>query len=106
MNIFHKITSLFIKSRFKNLDFPAVESTIGYRFKDRSLLLKAFTHSSYLSISGGKSYDSNERLEFFGDAVLGMVICQILFEQFPGYLEGDLTKVKSVLVSAAEPGAS
>jgi len=42
---------------------------------------------------------SNERLEFLGDSILAVVICQILFERFPGYLEGDLTKIKSMLVS-------
>ncbi|OHB59413.1 MAG: ribonuclease III, partial [Planctomycetes bacterium RBG_13_44_8b] len=43
--------------------------------------------------------DSNERLEFLGDSILGLVICQALYEKFPDYLEGDLTKIKSKLVS-------
>ncbi len=99
VNIFRKITSLLSKSQFKNLDFGAIESTIGYRFKDRSLLLTAFTHSSYLSISGGKSYDSNERMEFLGDAVLDLVVTEFLYRTRPETREGTLSKMKSVLVS-------
>ena len=72
-----------------------IEQTIGYEFSDKSLLAKAFTHSS----SVDNRLLSNERLEFLGDAVLAVVICQTLFERFPGYLEGDLTKIKSMLVS-------
>ena len=59
------------------------------------LLLKAFTHSS----SVDNRLDSNERLEFLGDAILSMVICQKLFEKFEAYPEGELTKMKSMLVS-------
>ncbi|MFA6186686.1 MAG: ribonuclease III [Phycisphaerae bacterium] len=72
-----------------------LEKTLGYQFKDDSLLRKALTHSSIAS----DKLDSNERFEFLGDSVLGLVICQTLFERFPKYLEGDLTKVKSKLVS-------
>jgi len=72
-----------------------IEQIIGYKFSNRNLLTKAFTHSSGVD----NRLLSNERLEFFGDSVLAVVICQILFERFPGYLEGDLTKVKSTLVS-------
>jgi ribonuclease-3 len=72
-----------------------VEKALQYKFTDHNLLKKALTHSS---AADGK-LDSNERLEFLGDSVLGLVICQGLFERFPGYLEGDLTKIKSQLVS-------
>ena len=72
-----------------------IEQIIGYKFSNRNLLCKAFTHSSAVD---NRSL-SNERLEFLGDSVLAMVICQSLFERFPGYLEGDLTKIKSMLVS-------
>ncbi len=71
------------------------EQIIGYKFNDTSLLTKAFTHSSAVD----DRLLSNERLEFFGDAVLGAVICQALFERFSGRLEGELTKLKSMLVS-------
>lgn len=72
-----------------------IEQIIGYKFSNSNLLVKAFTHSSGVD----NRLLSNERLEFFGDAVLAVIICQTLFERFPGYLEGDLTKVKSMLVS-------
>ncbi len=72
-----------------------IEQIIGYKFSNSNLLAKAFTHSSAVD----NRLLSNERLEFFGDAVLATVICQTLFERFPGYLEGELTKLKSMLVS-------
>ncbi|GAH76265.1 unnamed protein product, partial [marine sediment metagenome] len=64
-------------------------------FSNRDLLHKAFTHSSAVD----NRLFSNERLEFLGDSILGMVICQDLFERFHDYLEGDLTQIKSMLVS-------
>lgn len=72
-----------------------IEQIIGYKFSNHSLLARAFTHSSAVD----NRLLSNERLEFLGDAVLATVICQTLFEQFSGYLEGELTKIKSMLVS-------
>jgi len=72
-----------------------IEQIIGYEFSDKKLLTRAFTHSSAVE----NRVLSNERLEFLGDSVLAVVICQTLFERFPDYLEGDLTKIKSMLVS-------
>ena len=72
-----------------------VETHLDYHFTDPSLLELALRHSSLAD----DRLDSNERLEFLGDSVLGMIICRTLFEQFPDYLEGDLTKIKSVIVS-------
>ena len=72
-----------------------IESVIDYHFSDVNLLEEAFTHSSFAD----NRLESNERLEFLGDAVLDLVICQSLFERFTDYLEGDLTKIKSMLVS-------
>lgn len=72
-----------------------LEELLGYQFKDKSLLSMAMTHSSLAD----NRADSNERLEFFGDAILDLVICETLFERFPDYQEGDLTKIKSMLVS-------
>lgn len=72
-----------------------LEQIVGYHFSDTTLLKKAFCHSSFVQTRE----KSNERLEFLGDAIFGMVICQELFEKFPKYLEGDLTKIKSTLVS-------
>ncbi|MGD8787270.1 MAG: ribonuclease III [Phycisphaerales bacterium] len=72
-----------------------IEQAIEYTFSDKQILAKAFTHSSAVD----NRLLSNERLEFLGDAVLAVVICQTLFERFLDYLEGDLTKIKSMLVS-------
>ena len=72
-----------------------VERLLDYRFSNPSLLSEAFTHSSHAD----SRFSSNERLEFLGDSVLALVICQTLFARFPNYLEGDMTKIKSMLVS-------
>jgi ribonuclease III len=72
-----------------------MEQILGYKFSNRKLLVEALTHSS----ASDKRSSSNERLEFLGDSVLGIVICRKLFDRFPDYLEGDLTKIKSMLVS-------
>lgn len=73
----------------------ACQERIGYRFKDVALLRAAMTHSS----SANSRKDSNERMEFLGDAVLGLVVCHDVYNQMPESLEGDLTKVKSAVVS-------
>jgi ribonuclease-3 len=72
-----------------------IEQIIGYTFTDRDILIKSFCHSS----SVDHRLLSNERLEFIGDSILALIICQHLFERFTSYLEGDLTKMKSMLVS-------
>ncbi len=68
------------------------EGLLGYRFKDSSILLRALTHSS----AGG---DNNERLEFLGDAVVGMVVAETLLRMFPKSREGKLTQMKSAIVN-------
>lgn len=71
------------------------EQLLGYRFTDSSLLITALTHSS----GANTRVESNERLEFLGDAILGAVVCTTLYRRFETWLEGDLTKVKSNVVS-------
>lgn len=71
------------------------EEKIAYRFQDQGLLRAALTHASGADCRA----NSNERLEFLGDAILGVVVCERLFHEFPDYQEGDLTKIKSVVVS-------
>jgi ribonuclease-3 len=71
------------------------ERRIGYVFRDKTLLHAALTHAS----GADHRLASNERLEFLGDAILGAVVCELLFHQYPDYLEGDLTKIKSIVVS-------
>ncbi len=72
-----------------------VEQLLEHQFTDRQLLAQSLTHASLAD----SRLQSNERLEFLGDAVLGMVICEYLFDQYPDSLEGDLTKIKSTVVS-------
>lgn len=71
------------------------EAAIGIRFKNQDLLSAALTHASIAN----NRLQSNERLEFLGDSILGMVVCQYLFDNYPDYLEGELTKIKSTVVS-------
>ena len=71
------------------------QNTIGYRFHKQDMLRAALTHTS----GADTRLASNERLEFLGDAVLGLVVCEQLYRLFPEYQEGDLTKVKSAVVS-------
>jgi ribonuclease-3 len=71
------------------------ERRIGYVFRNKELLREALTHSS----GAEHRLVSNERLEFLGDAILGAIVCELLFQRYPDYLEGDLTKIKSVVVS-------
>ena len=68
---------------------------IGHEFRDPSLLLAALTHAS----GAHHRLASNERLEFLGDAILGFLVCEKLYHLFPESLEGDLTRIKSVVVS-------
>jgi ribonuclease-3 len=71
------------------------QDAIGYRFRRPELLRAALTHTS----GANTRLASNERLEFLGDSVLGLVACEQLFLRFPEYQEGELTKIKSVIVS-------
>ena len=71
------------------------EQRVGYIFSDKLLLQSALTHAS----GAQHRRASNERLEFLGDAILGAVVCEMLFHQYPEYLEGELTKIKSIVVS-------
>jgi len=71
------------------------QRVIGYQFRQPELLRAALTHAS----GADTRLASNERLEFLGDSVLGLVTCEQLFQRFPDYQEGDLTKIKSVVVS-------
>jgi ribonuclease-3 len=75
-----------------------LEERLGVRFKDRSLLKLALTHSSYLNENPSKSLESNERLEFLGDAILGVGIGHYLFHEAPEAEEGDLTAIRSQVV--------
>jgi len=78
-----------------------LESLLGYRFKDQELLLRALTHRSFVNEHEGEPFQDNESLEFLGDAVLGFVVSSRIFQRFPDLTEGELSKIKAFLVSAA-----
>lgn len=73
------------------------QAALSYRFRDIELLAMCLTHAS----SARTRLHSNERLEFFGDAVLGLVVCEALYHRFPEAAEGELTRIKSIVVSRA-----
>lgn len=75
-----------------------LEEKLGYTFQNRTLLEHALTHSSYANENRGKGYLSNERLEFLGDSVLGMVTADYLFRMHPDLPEGELTRTRAALV--------
>ena len=73
----------------------ACEGVLQYRFNDRELLRTCLTHAS----GANHRLESNERLEFLGDAILGMLVCELLYLKFPEETEGELTRIKSIVVS-------
>lgn len=82
-------------------ELDALEVRVGYRFKDRGLLEHALTHKSKAHEDPSGGVADNESLEFLGDAVLGLVVAEALFRSFPGYSEGQKSKIKANLVSTA-----
>jgi ribonuclease-3 len=76
-------------------DYERCQQRIGYHFNSPQLLEASLTHAS----GADHRLSSNERLEFLGDAILGLVVCEELYREFPDHLEGELTKLKSVVVS-------
>ncbi len=81
-----------------SIDFTALQNALGITFKDTALLQQALVHRSYLNETPGFSLPSNERLEFLGDALLGFVVAEELYQQFPDLAEGELTKLRANLV--------
>jgi len=77
---------------------PVLEERLGYAFRDKDLLLEALTHRSLINEIPGDGRRDNERLEFLGDAVLGMIVSEWLMRRFPQEREGELTRLRSALV--------
>jgi ribonuclease-3 len=82
-------------------EFDALEARINYRFRDRGLLEHALTHKSKAHEDPSGGVTDNESLEFLGDAVLGLVVAELLFRSFPHFTEGQKSKIKANLVSTA-----
>ena len=89
----------------KPRDIALLQAALGYRFQRAELLEQALTHSSQareleaLQAAGGPRVGDNEQLEFLGDAVLGFVTTEELFNRFPSFREGELSKLRAHLVS-------
>jgi ribonuclease-3 len=86
-------------------DLSAFEERIGYPFRDRDLLMRALTHTSYSHEAKSEAIGHNETFEFLGDSVLGFVVGDLLFRNFPALDEGALSKMKAFLVSATSLAA-
>ncbi len=87
------------KKRYKQLN--RLQSQIKVKFRNKSLINRALIHRSYVNESGNSSIQDNERLEYLGDSVLGLIVNEYLFKRFDEYPEGDLAKIKSAVVSEA-----
>ncbi len=97
--MFDWIRSLFQRGRVS--DFHRLENKIGYRFRDTSYLQMSLSHRSFVNTTKKiPAPRSNERLEFLGDAVLNSLITDHLYRHYPEYEEGQLSKMKSLVVSA------
>ncbi len=84
-----------VETGFTDEVLQACEAALQYTFQDRELLRNCLTHAS----GANHRLASNERLEFFGDAILGLLVCEILYHRFPEEPEGELTRIKSIVVS-------
>jgi ribonuclease III len=82
-------------------EFEPLERTIGYRFRDRGLLEHALTHRSRVHEDASGGVFDNESMEFLGDSILGFAIADMLFREFPQHNEGQKSKLKASIVSAA-----
>jgi len=81
--------------------YAALEARLGHAFADHALCEAALTHKSWLNEAPGTSRTDNERLEFLGDAVLALVVSDLLMKRFPDRSEGELSKARAVVVSEA-----
>ena len=79
-------------------DLTALQQTLGVSFNKLSLLEQALVHSSYVNENPGFAPASNERLEFLGDAVLGLIVAEKLYQDFPQLDEGEMTRLRAALV--------
>ncbi|MDR1467217.1 MAG: ribonuclease III [Oscillospiraceae bacterium] len=81
----------------RSVNYKELEKRIGHKFKNRSYIASAITHSSYANETKDRR-QSNERLEFLGDSVLGLIVSDYIFSNYPSLPEGQLTKLRSSLV--------
>lgn len=93
------IVNLFSKRIDSGDSLSEVEKILDYRFRNRLLLQQALTHRSILPETDGSHAQSNETMEFLGDAVIELFVVEYLYRKYPGKDEGELSKLKSMLVS-------
>jgi ribonuclease-3 len=110
MALFHsiadKVKQLLVQERRTDkhrlpdeIDFQRLEKTIGHHIRQRELFLESLLHRSYLQYQDLQRKKSNERLEFLGDSILNLIVGEYLYFRYPDAEEGDLTKLRSRLVS-------
>ena len=90
------------KEGLKEIDkklLERLEERLGYKFGNKNLLLQALVHRSFSNERGAQKIEDNERLEFLGDAALELAVSDIMFHQFPHYTEGELSKLRSLIVN-------
>src|SRR5690348_14242102 len=80
---------------------PVIEERLGYPFNDKDLLILAFVHRSFYNENRDLVAQHNERLEFLGDSVLGLIVSNYLYEKLPTFAEGQLSHLRSHLVEAS-----
>jgi len=98
--LFSKILRKHCKENYlSEKDISQVETKLKYKFNDKNLIIRALKHRSFLAVTNEERISSNERLELLGDAVLGLVVTEFLYKRFPTKEEGELTAIKSLMVS-------
>ncbi len=85
--------------KISEVDYALLQKRLGYQFQNIHLLRQSLTHRSFANESGDPGLEDNEKLEFLGDSIIGFVISDLLYQSFPRFREGDLSRVKSHVVS-------
>lgn len=80
-------------------NYKEVEARLDYNFDDQQKLLTALTHSSYANENNKNGVVNNERMEFLGDAILKLAVSEFLYNKYPDYNEGQMTKIRAILIS-------
>lgn len=96
---FGSTTTSTARGRDRDFDLAGLERILHYKFRDPALARLAVTHRSYLHAMPGRGGESNERMEFLGDSVVGLIVNEYLYKKFTKLREGEMTKMKSLLVS-------
>ena len=96
--LFMSLNSPHVQAFDVEANLHLFETTINYKFSDKTLFTEAMTHASASNEFPDTYYENNQRLEFLGDAVLGLIVADTLFHRFPENREGDLTKWRTALV--------